>query len=147
MTTDVQIIGKPITEPSLYPSIPHFCETVMAGFPSPAQDYIERNLDLNELCIRNPTATYFVQAQGDSMIEGNIHPGDTLVVDRSLEPRHGDVVIAALQGELTMKRLELHPSLRLVPMNPSYQPIAIIPDEGLDILGVVTHVLHTLRQI
>ncbi|MBW2510754.1 MAG: UV protection and mutation protein, partial [Deltaproteobacteria bacterium] len=73
--------------------IPLFADAVPAGFPSPATDYCERKLDLNELCIQHPAATYFVRAQGDSMIEAGIFPGDVLVVDRSISASHGDIVI------------------------------------------------------
>ena len=126
--------------------LPLATERVEAGFPSPARDYVEPPLDLNDLCVRHPAATYFVRVQGDSMIDGHICPEDILVVDRSLEPCHGDIVIACFDGDLTVKRLETRPELRLVPMNPSYQPL--VPAEGCDmeIFGVVTTVIHPLRK-
>jgi DNA polymerase V len=126
--------------------IPLYQDFVPAGFPSPAQDYVERALDLNELLVKRPSATYFVRAQGDSMIDAGIFPGDILVVDRSLEARHGDVVIACLNGELTVKRLETRPHSRLVPMNKAYAPIDIPEDADLELFGVVTNVVHSLRQ-
>lgn len=73
-----------------------FSSLIAAGFPSPAQDYVEQTLDLNELCIKHPAATFFVKVQGDSMIEAGIFSGDILVVDRSLQPAHGDTVVAAV---------------------------------------------------
>ncbi|MDR8290400.1 translesion error-prone DNA polymerase V autoproteolytic subunit, partial [Acinetobacter baumannii] len=81
--------------------IPLFSDPVQCGFPSPAQDYVEQRIDLNELLINHPSATYFVKAAGDSMIEGGISEGDLLVVDSSRKAEHGDIVIAAVDGEFT----------------------------------------------
>ncbi len=126
--------------------LPLFTEAVAAGFPSPAGDYREAGLDLNELCVANPAATYFVRAQGDSMRDVGIFPGDVLVVDRSLQVRHGDVVIVALNGELAVKTLELRPQVRLVAQNSAYAPIVVPEEAQLEIFGVVTNVIHTLRR-
>ncbi len=126
--------------------IPLFLEPVAAGFPSPASDYCERRLDLNELCIKRPAATYFVRAQGDSMLEAGIFSGDVLVVDRSLEAKHGDIVIVAFNGEFTVKKLETVPNVRLVPMNAKYAPIVVPEDSDLEIFGVVTTAIHSLRK-
>jgi DNA polymerase V len=123
-----------------------FSDAVPAGFPSPASDYCERKLDLNELCIQHPAATYFVRAQGDSMIEAGIFPGDVLVVDRSLAAAHGDIVIVSVNGELTVKRLETKPTMRLVPMNSLYSPIEVPEDADLEVFGVATTVIHSLRK-
>lgn len=127
-------------------NIPLFLDSVPAGFPSPASDYCERTLDLNELCISKPAATYFVRAEGESMVDAGIFPGDVLVVDRSLEARHGDVVIAEYGGELTVKKLELKPVVRLMPMNRNYLPLVIPEGDDLAIFGVVTTVIHSLRK-
>lgn len=126
--------------------LPMFTESVSAGFPSPAQDYAEPPLDLNELCIARPHATYFVRALGDSMINAGIQPGDLLVVDRSIQPAHGDIVIAGFHGELTVKRLELKPAVRLVACNPAYPPINVPEDAELYTQGVVMHVIRSLRK-
>ncbi|MBN1956945.1 MAG: translesion error-prone DNA polymerase V autoproteolytic subunit [Desulfuromonadales bacterium] len=126
--------------------IPLFLDKVPAGFPSPASDYTEKTLDLNELCIKKPAATYFVRAQGESMIEAGIFHDDVLVVDRSLTARHGDIVIAEFNGELTVKKLELKPRIRLVPMNANHAPIPIPEGSELEIFGVVTTVIHRLRK-
>lgn len=126
--------------------IPFFSDAVAAGFPSPASDYCERKLDLNELCIQNPAATYFVRASGDSMIEAGIFPGDVLVIDRSLNATHGDIVIVSINGELTVKQLETRPCLRLVPMNRLHAPIELPEDADLEIFGVATTVVHSLRK-
>ncbi|WP_417532540.1 translesion error-prone DNA polymerase V autoproteolytic subunit [Marinobacterium stanieri] len=138
------ILARASTHTSL--SIPLFMERVQAGFPSPAQDYVEQTLDLNDLCIHHPAATYFVRAEGDSMIEVGIFSGDILVVDSSLSPRHGDIVIASLNGEFTVKQLELKPHTRLLPRNPAYRPIRLPEDCELDVFGVVTNVIHSLRR-
>ena len=127
--------------------IPLFLDAVAAGFPSPATDYCERKLDLNELCIQKPAATYFVRAQGDSMIDAGIFPGDVLVIDRSIDASHGDIVIAAVNGELTVKLLETKPQTRLVPMNSLHSPIVIPEGSDLEIFGVATNVIHSLRKL
>lgn len=126
--------------------LPYLLESVQAGFPSPAQDYVEQTLDLNELCIRHPAATYFVRASGDSMTEVGIFAGDMLVVDRSLQAKHGDIVIAGWFGELTVKELQLRPQVRLLARNPKYTPLTLPEGTELDIFGVVTHVIHNLRS-
>ena len=100
-------------------------ERVSAGFPSPAQDYVEQTLDLNELCIKRPAATFFVRVEGDSMIDAGIHPDDILVVDRSVQAEHGDIVIAGIHGELTVKELQLRQCVKLLPRNRAYEPIHI----------------------
>lgn len=135
-------IISPVTGSRL--QLPLFADTCQAGFPSPATDYVEKTLDLNEFCIRHPSATYFVRAEGESMIESGIQSGDLLVVDKAETPAHGDIVIASVNGEFTVKKLCTHPVLCLQPMNPAYQPIFMEPDD-LEIFGVVIHALHTFR--
>ena len=126
--------------------IPLFSEAVSAGFPSPAQDYVEKALDLNALCIKRPAATFFVRVEGDSMIQAGIYAGDILVVDRSVTAEHGDTVIVAIHGEMTVKELELRPVVRLVPRNPAYPAIEIPEGTALDIFGVVTNVIRNIRH-
>ncbi|PWC18931.1 translesion error-prone DNA polymerase V autoproteolytic subunit [Brenneria corticis] len=126
-------------------SLPLFNDLIPAGFPSPAQDYVEQRIDLNKVCVRHPSATYFLRVSGESMVEGHISDGDLLVVDSSLEAKHGDIVIAAVDGEFTVKRLQTAPRLALMPMNPAYRPIYIHSAESLDIFGVVTYVIHATR--
>lgn len=124
---------------------PLFLTGVSAGFPSPADDYIDRSLDLNDLLVRHQAATYFVRAAGDSMIGAGIHSGDILVVDRALEPRHDSVIIAVLNGELTVKRLfRRGERLLLVPDNPAFEPIEVTAEMDFEIWGVVAHVIHPL---
>lgn len=124
--------------------LPLLLERASCGFPSPAQDYIEQGVDLNDYCIRHPAATYLVRASGESMILAGIYPGDLLVVDRSIEARHSQIVIASVNGEMTCKRLELRPRVRLVAANPDYG--AIVPNEGMniEIFGVVTNLIRKL---
>ena len=126
--------------------LPLYSSTVRAGFPSPADDYIERKLDLNAHLIQHPAATFFVTASGDSMQNASIRSGDMLIVDRSLEATHGKIVIAAVNGELTVKRLSRqHGLVKLIAENPSYEPIDITDEHDLVIWGVVTHVIHQVK--
>lgn len=125
--------------------LPLYGSKVSAGFPSPADDHIERTLDLNIHLIRHPSATFFVRASGQSMIGAGIHNNDILVVDRSVEPIHGKIVIAAIQGELTVKRLiKKNNILYLMPENDNYPPIEVKPEQEIFIWGVVTYVIHAL---
>ena len=124
---------------------PLFLASVSAGFPSPAEDYIEGRLDLNRHLIKHPAATFFVRVAGDSMIGAGIHPGDILVVDRALEPQDSNVVIAVVDGELTVKRIsQRHGKLFLVPDNQAYQPLEILEEMEFEVWGVVTSVIHNL---
>ncbi|MGQ3891363.1 LexA family protein [Legionella sp. CNM-4043-24] len=133
---------KGFLETSTY-QLPLYACSVRAGFPSPADDYIEQHLDLNHHLVRHPAATFFVTASGDSMSGAGIMSGDMLVVDRSLEAVHGKIVIAAVNGELTVKRLSREGGrIRLLPENDRYPPVEIGDDEDLVIWGVVTHVIH-----
>ncbi|EOF5296667.1 translesion error-prone DNA polymerase V autoproteolytic subunit, partial [Salmonella enterica] len=106
-------------------SLQFFSYLVQCGFPSPAADYIEQRIDLNELLVSHPSSTYFVKATGDSMIDAGINDGDLLVVDSSRTAEHGDIVIAAVDGEFTVKRLQLRPTVQLNPMNSAYSPIIV----------------------
>ncbi len=126
--------------------LPLFASKISAGFPSPAQDYVEQTLDLNELCIKRPAATFFVRVDGDSMIDVGIFSNDILVVDRSIKPAHGDVVVAQVNSEFTVKELCLRPKLMLVPRNKSYEPISFADDSELQIFGVVTNVLRQMNR-
>ncbi len=125
--------------------IPLFSGKVAAGFPSPADDYIEKTLDLNDLLVKKPAATFFVRAEGESMLGVGIHPNDILVVDRSLEPVVGKIIICALNGELTVKRLKsIGDTIVLGAENPAYADIVVSKEIDLLIWGVVTNVIHSL---
>lgn len=125
--------------------IPLYLCSVEAGFPSPADDYMEGRLDLNSHLIQNPTATFFVRVSGDSMINAGIYPDDLLIVDRSLTPKDNSIVIAVLDGDLTVKRL-LHEKggLFLKPENCNYPLIKIGKETHFEIWGVVTNVIHSV---
>jgi len=124
---------------------PFFLSGVSAGFPSPADDYLDRKLDLNEHLVRNPAATFFVRVAGDSMTGAGINDNDILIVDRSLEPSSNNIVIAAVNGELTVKRLiKKKTSCLLLAENPGYPSLTINEDTPLEIWGVATYVIHSL---
>lgn len=137
--------------------VPHasIAGSVKAGFPSPAEQYLEPPLDLNTLLVKRPAATFFVRVEGDSMIGAGIHDKDLLVVDRSLTPADGDVIIAALDGEFTVKTYRtvmksVGPNgarrrvVTLEPANPNYPTITITPGHELLTFGKVTAVIHRL---
>lgn len=126
--------------------LPLYGHKVAAGFPSPADDYVETRLDLNQLLVRNRSATFFLRVKGDSMINAGIHDGDIIVVDRSLEPADRTVVVAVVDGELTVKRLRLRNGrAELHAENPAYAPIVIGDEQDLGIWGVVTSAVHTVK--
>ena len=127
--------------------IPMFSSRVPAGFPSPADDYIEGQLDLNQHLIEHPAATFFVRVEGTSMIGAGIHHGNILVVDRSLEANDGDIVVAVVNGELTVKRLQRrNGSVHLKPENPEYSPLKITDEMDVTIWGVVTSSVQEFRK-
>lgn len=122
-------------------------ERVQAGFPSPAEQYIESPLDLNELLVAKPAATFFVKAEGDSMEDAGIRSGDLLVVDRSREPEDGDIVIAAVNGEFTVKYYRLKNGVPiLLPGNPKYPTLEFQEGMELNIFGVVTACIHQFHN-
>ena len=126
-------------------SAPLFMIPVAAGFPSPAEDYIEAHLDLNQYLIRHQAATFFVRASGDSMIGAGIYSGDLLIVDRAIQPTNGNVVIAVVNGELTVKRLfKEGDCLLLLAENEQYEPLEINEHTEFQIWGVVTNSIHPL---
>ncbi|EDS6807034.1 translesion error-prone DNA polymerase V autoproteolytic subunit [Salmonella enterica subsp. enterica serovar Legon] len=134
---------KPTKEQAVL-TLPLFTDRVPCGFPSPAQDYVEAELDLNEYCIKRRNSTYFVRAIGNSMVDIGLYSGDLLVVDKAERPIHGDIVIAEIDGEFTVKRLLLSPRLALQPMNSAYPTLWPDP-EHLQIFGVVTAFIHKTR--
>ena len=129
-------IGEPL-------EIPFVDEGIKAGFPSPAQDYIERSIDLNKVVIKNPSSTFFARVDGNSMENTYIMDGDIAVIDRSLEPRDGSKVVAYIDGEYVMKTIKMgNNEVYLIPENPDYPTITVTPDQEFVIWGVVTHVIH-----
>lgn len=132
-------------EPLSRLALPLFISKIPAGFPSPASDYIEKDLDLNELMIENPAATFFARAQGYSMINAGILPGDILVINRALDPQPGTIVVCVLNDEFTVKRLvndngrwQLHAE------NPEYPAIDLNEDSEMQVWGVVTYAIHSV---
>lgn len=124
-------------------SVPFYQQAISAGFPSPAEDEIAAKLDLNDLLIKHPAATFFLRVSGLSMVKAGISHNDILVVDRSIEPVHGKIVIAALNGELTVKRLHVQGKrIQLVAENEGYPAIDITEEMEMCIWGVVTSVIH-----
>lgn len=123
---------------------PSLLGDVVAGFPSPAESYTEEPLDLNRLLVYRPAATFYVRASGESMIGAGIHDGDILVVDKSIQPRDGQIVIACLDGDFTVKYLRVFPNgaQSLEPANPRFSTIAVTNGMNCEIFGVVTAVIH-----
>lgn len=121
---------------------------VRAGFPSPAQDYITETIDLNRELIEHPASTFYAKVVGDSMAEEGITEGDILVVDRSIEPEHGDLAVCCLDGEFTLKRLDigLNGSLRLMPSNRKYRPINVTDESNFMVWGVVLYTIKSNRR-
>lgn len=120
---------------------------IRAGFPNPAEDASGQAMDLNELLVRHPISTYYLRVEGDSMEGVGIAEGDIVVVDKSLEARTGDVVVAAVDGEFTLKTLKKAGSKAwLVPANPNYHPIEIGAETEASIWGVITHTIHAHRR-
>lgn len=120
-------------------------DVISAGFPNQASEEVEDTLDLNSLLIQHPAATFFMRVSGSSMIKAGIHHKDILIVDRSIEPSNGKIVIATIDGELTVRRLLIEGTKRqLISENDSYRPIDITSDLDLHIWGVATNVIHSL---
>ncbi|HEX6185552.1 MAG TPA: translesion error-prone DNA polymerase V autoproteolytic subunit [Pyrinomonadaceae bacterium] len=123
---------------------PLFMTSVSAGFPSPAESYIEGRLDLNRYLIKHPVATFYVRVSGDSMTGAGIHPGSILVVDRAVEAEDGDIVIARINDELCVKRLRVrHGRIWLMPENDRFQPIEVIETMDFEVWGRVMHAIRS----
>jgi len=120
-----------------------FLQKISAGFPSPAEDFLEKRLDLNDYMIKNQSATFLVKVEGSSMTGAGIFPGDVLVVDRSLEPDNHKIILGVLNGEFTVKRLvKKGKEVFLMPENENFQPILITEELNFQVWGVVTFVIH-----
>lgn len=139
MKKDLKIYKPEINTPV---EIPLAESTVHAGFPSPADDFMEGSLDLNSLVIRHPEATFFARVEGDSMKDDGIIEGDILVVDKSREPYDGCLAVAFVDGEFTLKRVQIRPDkILLFPANPKYKVIEISPDNEFAVWGVVSYIV------
>lgn len=117
---------------------------ISAGFPSPADNFLEEPLNLHELVVKNPTATFFIRVIGDSMQDAGIASGDIIVVDRSLKPKEGKIIVAVIDGEFTVKRIHFTPQGRIVlnPANPSYSALTVHEGSDFQVWGVVSYVIH-----
>ena len=116
---------------------------VPAGFPSPADDFVEMELNIHDYIVKNKDATFCVKVEGNSMTKADIHSGDILIVDRSLEPEHNNIVLAVIDGEFTVKRLAVNNgSLYLSPENDNFTPIKITKEMDFLVWGVITHIIH-----
>ena len=122
---------------------------ILCGFPSPSQYYMDKSLDLLKEIIQHPAATFYGTAVGDSMIDAGIHKGDILIIDKSLDPQHGDIVVARLNGHNVAKYLDLSKKhlgiVKLVSANPKYKPIVMHDGDELVICGVVSNIIKRLR--
>ncbi len=135
-------IHPPETDKSL--RLPLFSNKVRAGFPSPAEDHLEQKLDLNQFLIKHPAATFFVRVEGDSMKNGGISHGDLLIVDRAITPQNGQIIVAVLTGEFTLKRIKKEGNrLFLKPENPSFPLIEVTEEMDFQVWGVVTYTIHS----
>ncbi len=142
---ELRVSGISKLEAGEHAAVPVYLCRVSAGFPSPASDYVERDIDLNEWLLTNRLATYVVRVEGDSIAE-EIHHDDRLIVDRSLTPGHRDIVVACIDGEMLVKRLVVEDGRYfLVAENPLYPPLELNVDRELIIWGVATHCIHALR--
>lgn len=118
---------------------------ISAGFPSPADDYLEAKLDLNKLLIRNPSSTFFARVRGTSMQDVGIHDGDILIIDKSLSPSHNSVLICFIDGEFTVKKIQKkNGDLYLMPQNKEFAPIKVDKESDFRLWGVVTYCIHKL---
>jgi DNA polymerase V len=140
----IEIFGfDPVTKIKL----PLYSSNVRAGFPSPADDFIEAKLDLNTFLVAHPASTFFVRVQGESMIGAGINDGDILIVDRSLTPSNGRIIIAVVDEDFTVKRFyKKGQCVHLVPENPAFETVILGNDDNFSVWGVVTNVIHNLEE-
>ena len=125
--------------------IPFYQSNVPAGFPSPAEDFMDLDLNLQEYLVQHPSATFCVRVTGDSMQNAGIYSGDVMVVDRALEPQNNTIVLAILDGEFTVKRIQKKgQELYLKPENSKFKPIQITEEMNFQVWGVVTHIIHKI---
>ncbi len=126
--------------------LPFYSSPVSAGFPSPADDHLQKRLDLLQHIVKHPSATFYLRVKGDSMRDANLRDGDILVVDRAEPAVHNSIIVAGLYDEYVCKRLyKKNGIIRLMPENPAYKPIEVTEDMGFEIFGVVTYILFKAR--
>lgn len=124
-------------------TLPLYSSPVKAGFPSPAEDLIETKIDLNDILISHPSSTFMVRVEGNSMIEAGINSGDIIVVDKAIEAKNGDIVVAVVDGDFTVKIIHIQGGgITLIPANPGFEPIHIRDGMDFAVWGVVTYIIH-----
>ena len=127
--------------------LPYADEGVRAGFPSPAQDFMEKSIDLNRELVRHPESTFYARVEGDSLQEAGVEPGDLLVVDKAIEPKDGDMAVCFVNGDFTLKFIEIHDDcVMLCPANGAYAPIRVGRGDEFSVWGVVTYVIHKTHR-
>lgn len=142
LNTNKKLQFYAIEEASL-DSLPLYGDAVPAGFPSPADDYLDMDLNLHDYLVQHPSATFCVRAIGDSMIDAGIQSSDVMVIDRALSPKNNDIVLAVVNGEFTVKRIKKNDeTLYLMPANENYRPMKITEDMNFQVWGVVTFIIH-----
>ncbi len=142
LNTNKDLIFYSIEDASLG-DVPLFGDAVPAGFPSPADDYLDMDLNLHDYLVQNPSATFCVKAIGDSMIDAGIESSDVMVIDRALTPKNNDIILAVVEGEFTVKRIKKsNDELYLMPANENYRPMKITTEMNFQVWGVVTFIIH-----
>lgn len=127
--------------------IPLMENTISAGFPSPATDYMSTGIDLNKELIRNPSSTFYGRVKGDSMQDAGIFDGDIIVIDKGLEPENDDIAVCFINGEFTLKRIVIEDNrLMLMPANKKYKPILVTPENTFIVWGIVTYVISKVKK-
>lgn len=130
------------SDPGSKLTLPNVGAQIVAGFPSPAEDYLEAMLDLNRMLIKNPSATFYGRVKGTSMKDAGVDPGDLLVIDKSLAYQNNALAVCFLNGEFTLKRIKIEgDALLLMPANPDYQPIVVKEDADFAVWGIVTYII------
>ncbi|WP_418510962.1 LexA family protein [Corallibacter sp.] len=125
--------------------LPFVANGISAGFPSPADDFLDINIDLNKHLIKNPSTTFYGRVRGDSMIDAGIHDGDLLIIDKSLEPTNNKIAVCFIDGEFTVKRISIEKDcVWLIAENQNYKPIKVTKDNEFMIWGIVTNVIKQL---
>lgn len=130
-------------EEASFDDVPLYGDSVPAGFPSPADDYLDMDLNLHDYLVQHPSATFCVRAIGDSMVDAGIQSSDVMVVDRALTPKNNDIILAVVNGEFTVKRIKKsEDELYLMPANENYKPMKITEEMNFQVWGVVTFIIH-----
>lgn len=130
------------TDVSSYLKLPFVANGISAGFPSPADDFLDINIDLNKYLIKNPTTTFYGRVSGNSMIDAGINDGDLLIIDKSLEPKNNKIAVCFIDGDFTVKRIQIEKDvIWLIAENKEYKPIKVTKDNDFVIWGIVTNVI------